>query len=115
MSQHNFRQILSSLKFHIPDDQIDAVAAKYADDDGFNYWRFLGDLDPPSKESLQYEYPNRIKRIREAFNKARERTEAIFVIHAVEGVMDYIKHKVGCCNSNSQNKPSCLTKPEQLH
>lgn len=95
MSLYNLKQIISSLKFHIPDEQLDAIAAKYADDEGFNYWRFLADLEPPSKESLHYEYPHRIARMREAFNKTGKPVEAEPVIHDVEGIMDYIKREVG--------------------
>ncbi|EUB61491.1 hypothetical protein EGR_03555 [Echinococcus granulosus] len=94
VSLYNLKQIISSLKFHIPDDQLDAVAAKYADDEGFNYWRFLTDLEPPSKESLHYEYPHRIARMREAFNKTGKPVEAEPVISDVEGIMDYIKREV---------------------
>lgn len=106
MSLHNFRQVLSSLKFHIPDDQIDAVAARYADDDGFNYWRFLKDLDPPSKESLNYEYPNRIERIRESFRETGEPKDSDFVVHNVEGILDYIKRKVGTPYFVLQDEPN---------
>eukprot|EP00108_Taenia_solium_P009634 TsM_000896800 transcript=TsM_000896800 gene=TsM_000896800 len=94
VSLYNLKQIIASLNFHIPDEQLDAIAAKYADDEGFNYWRFLADLEPPSKESLHYEYPHRIARMREAFNKTGKPVEAEPVIHDVEGIMDYIKREV---------------------
>uniref|UniRef100_A0A5K3FLZ7 EF-hand domain-containing protein n=1 Tax=Mesocestoides corti TaxID=53468 RepID=A0A5K3FLZ7_MESCO len=91
---HNFKQIISSLRFHLPDDQLDAVIAKYADDYGFNYRRFLNDIDPPAEESLHYEYPKRIKRLREAFNEQQKPHESEPVVRDVVGVMDYIKREV---------------------
>ncbi|VDM30362.1 unnamed protein product, partial [Hydatigera taeniaeformis] len=94
VSLHNLKQIISSLNFRIPDDQLDAIASKYADDEGFNYWRFLAALEPPSKESLHYEYPLRIARIREAFNKAGKAPENEPIIHDVEGIMDSVKREV---------------------
>ncbi len=82
------------MNFHIPKEQVDAIMAKYADDEGFFYWRFLKDVAPPSKTKLSYEYPKRIEKLREAFNKDKRQLEAEPVIRDAEGVMDYIKREV---------------------
>lgn len=86
---------MSMLNFHIPDDQMDAMMAMYADDEGFCYWKFLNDIEPPSDSSLHYEYSRRISRLRELFNNDKKPHEIEPVIRDVEGVMNVVKREVG--------------------
>lgn len=87
----NFRQILSALKLHLPKNQIDALAAKYSDDDGFNYARFLSDLEPPTERAVDKDYPAALS---EVFSDNANPEDGKSTFYDVTGLLEKIKREV---------------------
>nr|VZI49794.1 unnamed protein product [Spirometra erinaceieuropaei] len=91
---NNFRQIISMLNIHLPVEDLDVIAARYADDDGFNYAAFILDLIPLTKEQLHYKYPDRVQKQRLKYLYEKKQIEREPVMRDAEGVLDKIKKKV---------------------
>ncbi|VDL91916.1 unnamed protein product [Schistocephalus solidus] len=89
----NFRQIMSMLNIHLPVEDLDVIASRYADDDGFNYATFILDLIPLTEEQLHYKYPDRIQNQRLKYLYEKKQIEREPVMRDAEGVLDMIKKK----------------------
>lgn len=55
VTKAQFRQCLTYLGLRASVDEMQALEAKYSNHMGFDYLRFLEDLQPPAKQELKYE------------------------------------------------------------
>lgn len=91
VSLQNFRQLMSILNMALTEEEMDAVAARFMDDEGFNYFQLLLVLDPPVPTEFGYE--KRLENVREV-NASRRPIEMDPVLRDCEAVMDKIKTQV---------------------
>ncbi|GAA57475.1 folliculin [Clonorchis sinensis] len=94
VTTNNFRQLVTMFDFSISPAGIDAIIARHANDDGFDYRGFLGVLDPPSPGEVEYKYPERLKTLQMANIIGKKRREMEPVLRDTEGVLDQIKAEV---------------------
>lgn len=90
VTRNQFRQCLTILELHCSEAEMVALGAKYCDDNGFNYARFLQDLEPAEAPTLMYE--NRLTELRK-INQQKKLPE-IDPCRDLEGVLTKIKIKV---------------------
>ncbi|CAH8876217.1 unnamed protein product [Trichobilharzia szidati] len=94
VTTNNFRQLVSMFGFSLSPGEIDAIIARYANDDGFNYLSFLNHLCPPTEEDNEYKYPKRLERLQKTNMLGKIRVEMEPVLRDAEGVMDKLKAEV---------------------
>ncbi|KER31253.1 LOW QUALITY PROTEIN: hypothetical protein T265_13008 [Opisthorchis viverrini] len=94
VTTNNFRQLVTMFDFSISPAGIDAIIARHANDDGFDYRGFLEVLDPPSPEEIEYKYPERLKTLQMTNILGKKRLEMEPVLRDTEGVLDQIKAEV---------------------
>ena len=82
---------MTMLNMHLTEEEMDIIQARYANDDGFNYFEFLANLDP--QQPTEYQYEKRLLNLREVNSKKRT-MEVEPVLKDTEAVMDKIKAQV---------------------
>ncbi|VDQ09485.1 unnamed protein product [Trichobilharzia regenti] len=87
--------------FSLSPGEIDAIIARYANDDGFNYLSFLNHLCPPTEEDNEYKYPQRLECLQKTNILGKTRVEMEPVLRDAEGVMDKLKAEV--CGKKHKN------------
>ncbi|CAL8102508.1 unnamed protein product [Calicophoron daubneyi] len=91
---NNFRQLASMFNFSLTGEEIDAIVARYGNDVGFEYRKFLDDLDPPTAEETEYRYPKRLESLQKVNILGKQRRELEPVIKDTEGVLEVLKADV---------------------
>ncbi|XP_063718661.1 uncharacterized protein LOC134845608 isoform X2 [Symsagittifera roscoffensis] len=72
VSRYQFKQCLAMLDLACTDEEMGALEAKFSDEKGFNYFRFLQELEPP--EELDNKYLERMDELK-LVNTMREKME----------------------------------------
>lgn len=90
VTRNQFRQCLTILELHCSEPEMAALGAKYCDDNGFNYARFLQDLEP--EEAPAFVYEDRLSELRR-YNQKKQLPERD-PCRDLEGVLTKIKIKV---------------------
>lgn len=62
LSRLQFRQALSMAELHVSEEDMQTLEAKFANDDGINYFAFFAEVDP--QEPPPFKYPERMKELR---------------------------------------------------
>ena len=98
------------LELHCPVEEMTALEAKYSDDVGFNYSKFLKDLEPSEAPKLMYK--ERLVELRKV--NSTKRLPEITPCTDLEGVLNKIKIKVGSQGRRAIQIPvgSCLPRTE---
>ncbi|KAA3674765.1 uncharacterized protein DEA37_0006198 [Paragonimus westermani] len=94
VSLNNFRQLVTMFDFSISPAGIDAIIARHANDDGFDYHSFLAVLDPRSPDDIKYCYPERLEVLKKTNILGKQRKEMEPIIRDTEGVLDELKAEV---------------------
>ncbi|XP_075260146.1 uncharacterized protein LOC142351824 isoform X2 [Convolutriloba macropyga] len=72
VSRYQFKQCLAMLDLACTDEEMGALEAKFSDDKGFNYFRFLQELEPPAQ--FDDKYAERMEELK-LVNTMREKLE----------------------------------------
>lgn len=90
VTRSQFRQCLASLDLHADEEEVAAIELKYSDNIGFNYLRFLNDLEPRLKDAPKY--PAHLKEL-QAVNAFKKPPEIDALTH-LDSIIRKIKTKV---------------------
>ena len=105
VTKPQFRQCLAYLQLNASEPEYEALEAKYSNHMGFNYLKFLGDLEPKPEQEMKY-----TKRLEELkLVNAKQVSLEKNPLRDIDGVMTKIKNKVHHLQSNHRYGPGSLT------